>query len=1080
MSDVKVAETGDISSNAAMMNLYSRQIGAFGVELMGKLITMRVLLVGMKGVGVETAKNLILAGPKAVTIHDDELVKIEDLGTNFYLKETDVGKPRAASVVQQLATLNPYVEVTVHSGVLDENVWKDFHVVVYADNSPLEHLIKANKYCHSATPAKPFIYASNNGIASSIFSDFGPAHTVTDPNGEPTKTNVVEHITKEGIVTVAADRHGLDDGDFVKFEEVEGMTQLNEQKEPIPVKRVYKSDFKGKKVLAANQIQVAIDVSGFGEYTTGGILQQVNVPKTHSYRTLEESAVNPICEGDWALHHMDMNKMLVNNRSAHLHLAKLALWQFQQLHGSLPEVHNRAHADEVVEIAKKINDQHKALAAGSALTVEAVDEQVVRNYALYSQVEIVGFTAFLGGVVAQEVVKFPGKFTPLRQWLHHDQFELVGENPPADGQALGSRYDWQIAVFGRAFQEKLFKARWFLVGAGALGCEYIKGMALMGLGAREGLITLTDMDRIEVSNLNRQFLFRKENVGSLKSETAANAAKRMNPEMNIVTLEIPVGPDTENTFDDAFWSSLDGVWNALDNVKARQYTDTKCVFYEKPLLESGTLGTKANSEVILPHKTQCYNDHKEAQEDSIPMCTLRNFPHFIEHCIEWARARFSDLFSDGAQELNSLLKDREAWFDQVAKEGAAQLEKLQNTKKLYELYKGGVTFETCVDLAIKEFIEQYRNRIMDLVHAFPEDSRKVDKETGVDMGPFWAGEKRFPQGAILDLADDLHLDFIYNTANLYAFNFGVAQTRDRDAVKAAAAKILPNIPEWKPKAGLVIKLDEGDNKESKGDSDDEIEQVKALKDFFRGQDFSTLKHLSAADFEKDDDTNYHIDFITAASNMRAWNYRIKLTNRHKCKMIAGKIIPALATTTAMITGLVELELYKLALGLPMEKFANTNVNLAVNQFQSFEPLEPNKAKTEMDPVLFSEVKPVPPGFTVWDKIVIKRGDLTVEEFCRALAEVHHGVKVVSLFKYGITQKLIDEGKGQPIYNSSPYLPKAIKEKQAGFFKSNLKELYLQNYGDLPSAKTGYLLLDGEFQDKDGNDAKIPKIVYYFK
>jgi len=367
-----------------------------------------------------------------------------------------------------------------------------------------------------------------------------------------------------------------------------------------------------------------------------------------------------------------------------------------------------------------------------------------------------------------------------------------------------------------------------------------------------------------------------------------------------------------------------------------------------------------------------------------------------------------------------------------------------------------------------------------LIFAFPEDSRKIDKETGVDTGAFWGGEKRFPQAAVLDLADDLHLDYIYNTANLFAYNFGIAQTRDRNVVKAAAAKILPNIPEWKPKAGLVINLEETENKESKGDDENEIAQIKTLKDFFRAQNFSAIKHLLAADFEKDDDSNYHIDFIAGASNMRAWNYRIRLTTRHQVKMIAGKIIPALATTTAMITGLVELELYKLVLGLPTDKFANTNVNLAVNQFQSFEPMEPNKAKAEMDPVLFSEVKPVPPGFTVWDKIVIRKGDLTVEEFCRALAEVHHGVKVVSLFKFGITQKLIDEGKGQPMYNSSPYLPKSMKDKQAGFFKSNMRELYLTNYGALPSEKTHYLLLDGEFQDKAGNDAKIPKIVYYFK
>lgn len=88
-----------------------------------------------------------------------------------------------------------------------------------------------------------------------------------------------------------------------------------------------------------------------------------------------------------------------------------------------------------------------------------------------------------------------------------------------------------------------------------------------------------------------------------------------------------------------------------------------------------------------------------------------------------------------------------------------------------------------------------------------------------------------------------------------------------------------------------------------------------------------------ADFEKDDDSNFHIEFMNAAANLRARNYKIEECDRQKTKMIAGKITPAIATTTAMITGAVSAEIYKIVQGYrKLEDFKNLFINLAVSLF----------------------------------------------------------------------------------------------------------------------------------------------------
>jgi len=389
------------------------------------------------------------------------------------------------------------------------------------------------------------------------------------------------------------------------------MTELND----IPNIEIYDTK--------SHSFKLRIDSSNFGAYTRQGLVEDTKVPKPVSFMSLAESMNNPAKTTVYGcLDPMDMN-FFGMGRSEQLHLAIHGTHKFKDQEGRYP---NDTEEDlaKVIEFAKELNAHGKE---HNEINVEEVDESIVRKVAGYSTCSITSQAAMFGGFVAQEVVKFTGKYMPLKQWAHYDCFESLPAGD-ANREPMNCRYDDQIRIYGREVQEKIGNVKTFMIGAGALGCEYVKAIALMGLGCGpNGSVTVTDNDNIEVSNLNRQFLFRQPDVGSSKSATACAKAKAMNPDLKVTTYQTFVSPDTEDLFNDDFWESLDFIVNAVDNIKARLYVDSQCVWYEKPLLESGTLGTKANSQMIVPHKTTAYGDSQDPPEESIAMCTLRNFPN---------------------------------------------------------------------------------------------------------------------------------------------------------------------------------------------------------------------------------------------------------------------------------------------------------------------------------------------------------------------------------------------------------------------------------------------------------------------
>ncbi|KAK4760364.1 hypothetical protein SAY87_005257 [Trapa incisa] len=1005
-------------------DLHSRQLAVYGRETMRRLFASNVLVSGMQGLGAEIAKNLVLAGVKSVALHDEGTVELWDFSGSFIFSESDVGKNRALASVQKLQELNNAVVISTITTKLTKEQLSEFQAVVFTDID-LEHAIEFNDYCHSHQPPIAFIKAEVRGLFGLVFCDFGPGFTVLDVDGVDPHTGIIASISNDNPALVSCvddERLEFQDGDLVVFSEVHGMTELN--------------DGKPRKIKSARPYAFTLeeDTTSYGTYEKGGIVTQLKQSKELNFKPLREALKDP---GDFLL--SDFSKF---DRPPLLHLAFQALDRFVSELGRYPVAGSEEDAQKLISISCDINEN-----LGDA-KIDDINPKLLRNFAFGSRAVLNPMAAMFGGIVGQEVVKAcSGKFHPLFQFFYFDSMDSLPTESPhsSDYRPQNSRYDAQISVFGAKLQKKLEDAKVFIVGSGALGCEFLKNLALMGVACgNQGKLTVTDDDVIEKSNLSRQFLFRDWNIGQAKSTVAASAAALINPHLNVEALQNRVGPETENVFHDSFWEDLSVIINALDNVNARLYVDQRCLYFQKPLLESGTLGAKCNTQMVIPHLTENYGASRDPPEKQAPMCTVHSFPHNIDHCLTWARSEFEGLLEKTPTEVNAYLSNPADYAKAMTNAGDAQArDTLECVLECLDRERCEA-FEDCITWARLKFEDYFANRVKQLIYTFPEDAAT---STGT---PFWSAPKRFPHPLQFSLSDPGHLHFVMAASILRAESFGIPIPEwAKNPNELAGAIDCVMVPEFQPKNDAKIVTDEKASSLSTASIDD----AAVIDDLLKKLELcrNGLSHgfrMKPIQFEKDDDTNYHMDMIAGLANMRARNYSIPEVDKLKAKFIAGRIIPAIATSTAMATGLVCIELYKiLDGGHKLEDYRNTFANLALPLFSMAEPV-PAKLFKHQDM-----------SWTIWDRWVIQNNP--------TLRELLQWLKDKGLNAYSISCG------SSLLFNSMFPRHKERMDKKLVDLARDVAKLEVPSY-------RRHLDVVVACEDDEDNDIDIPQVSAYFR
>ena len=171
---------------------YSRQAAAIGINFMNKFSKLKIFMIGLNGLGIEIAKNLVLSGPKKITLFDKKKINEEDLQCNIFINENDIGFPRDEICLNKLRELNNIkIDLLYDNNYMDYIV--NYNIVIISEILEPEKLEEINDICQLNKIG--FIYGLALGLSFYCFVDYGE-HVILNKNNKDPERYYIKSIIK--------------------------------------------------------------------------------------------------------------------------------------------------------------------------------------------------------------------------------------------------------------------------------------------------------------------------------------------------------------------------------------------------------------------------------------------------------------------------------------------------------------------------------------------------------------------------------------------------------------------------------------------------------------------------------------------------------------------------------------------------------------------------------------------------------------------------------------------------------------------------------------------------------------------